>query len=216
MRIKLYEKGLGTKITIIGQYRRGSGGHLCLADVSDFETGEYLCDHLWIEKPYVYSPDFDPVPYRKPNDFFICTGTILEYSKRTETDYGVFGLSGVKLIKPFVFNERIVYLPFDKYRLYWFFRGREGYSGDEMFSEDYSRVLHLFSNHTPACFDPTEEMTGEPSEESKGYEILEETERYYHICYRQSDLIVYKSLEGAKEELRNNENQLRGECICWN
>lgn len=182
MREKLLQHGLNSEITIIGQYVRTSGGIL-LANIFDFDTDEYLCDHLWIPKPCS-----DILCFRKANDFMIVTGKIVDYTKQSnKKDYGVKYISKVKFIKPLVFKDGIVYLPYSRYIQYWYFKYRKGYNTDDYSTEDYSKVEHLYIN-----------------DNKEGYHIVNENAEFFDVCYKEkgSSLRVFKTIKGAKEQLK--------------
>lgn len=76
MRVKL-EKFLNRTINVIGTYANAGerGYHIVLIDIFDIETGEYLTDHIWLDKRDF--SDFELVR----GDIFRFEGKVERYSK---------------------------------------------------------------------------------------------------------------------------------------
>lgn len=120
MRTKFKDSGIGNKISIYGQYVRVGGNNtVLLCDIYNKDTGEYLCDHIWIDKTII--------PFSKEhNDFVIISGVVYEYQKYyNEIDYNIKPME-CYLIKPFVYWSNIVFMISSekcnsKYWFYYFF-----------------------------------------------------------------------------------------------
>lgn len=177
MREKLKKIGIGNEVCILGQYIRVGGKWLLVTDVHDCITMEYICDHMWIDKYYIdYMKEHD--------DFVVCRGKVYEYIKACGVkDYGVGMVNYSLLIKPFVFNDRLVFLMHDRHIRYWFYRYYPVYKSSDYPGYKLDEIKHLYQGNS----------------EEAGYEIMEETDEYYILSYekRNSTLKVYKKLEYA-------------------
>lgn len=186
MRQKLKELGVGTKISICGQYKKvGKSGVILLTDIINANTKELLCDHLWLKK---YK-----VPWNKEhNDFVVVVGTICTYQKNIGYDYNIDPIK-IVLIKPLVFHDTIVYMiSTEEYQTqFWIYSNMRGYESDMFYDFETNEILHLFTG----------------SDDEKGYEIISETDCYYNLCYayRGSNLRVYKTFDAALSKIKSIE-----------
>lgn len=193
MREKLAELGAGTEITVLGQYNRRSGQNLLFTNLYKLYDGEYLCDHAWIDKGYSSATSG-----RRKSDIIVFKGTIYEYSKgryRNEIDYSLKNIHDAIIIKPFMFNDKLVYMKYSRNMDYWIFRLDTEDCKDEIFS--YYDILKLYTDNTEQRYDKDKDEL--VTVNKYGYSIENETDEYYKLYYeeKKNRIKVYKTLKDA-------------------
>ena len=184
MRTKFKDLGIGNKINIYGQYVRvGSNNTVLLCNIYNKDTGEYLCDHIWVDKGII--------PFNKEHDdFVVISGIIYEYQKYfNQTDYNIKPMK-CYLIKPFVYRSNIVFMISSERcnSNYWFYTHRRGFDECDVYVDfTTNNILHLFDGN----------------EEIIGYEVLLEGNDYYDLYYKKEDsrIRVYKFFDSALKSI---------------
>lgn len=202
MREKLAELGVGTEITVLGQYNRRSGQNLLFTNLYKLYDGEYLCDHAWIDKGHSSA-----TTGRRKSDIIVFKGTIYEYNKgryETEIDYSLYKIHDVIMLKPFMFNDKLVFINYNECNNYWFFRLDTENCKDEIFN--YYDILKLYTDNTEQRYDFDKHEWVTVS--NVGYHIENETDEYYELYYekRDSRIKIYKTLKDAVKHTIEKEN----------